>query len=436
MNLAHKSTYIFAINWVLFGIYLLTNIFIVRWLGAEGKGTIALLSATITILASLGHLGIPAAAIYYLRNGTYNERTLCAHFFVVTVIVSVLAGALIWTGKETFAFLFLTGIDFSDRWIILMCIGLPNQLMANFLATLWLANENVLSYSLIQIGVALLGLAGTIYLVAILHMHVTGVLLATQLSQSVMLLVQLCMLFNTSREQKINWAPLTMLTLLKFGLKHYTGTLGAVFFKRANNFLLAYFIDAKAVGYYSVAMIPHEVILSIPRAANSLMAGRASSKEHAYAGPFVARSTCFIFWGMSAIAAITALLAPWIVAWMFGPDFAIALPSLYILLISAVLLGSTTSLQTYFLATARPGINGILSLSMGVINLIFSFLLIPKWNITGNAMGTLAGSLSGIILHVFLFHRFTKLALSNLYKFKLCDIHLFNRKKMAESGTQ
>lgn len=407
-SLARKGANVFATNWVLMPLQLATGVLVVRSLGAEGKGVLVILTSSAALIAALGQLGLPTAGIYYLQSGKYGERTLLANYMVVVTMVSLLVTFFAVYGGDLFATAFLEGVDVDTAALSLALASVPVLMINAYISTLLLAKGDSWQYAQLTIGANLLSLLLTIGLVIVLHWGVAGALLATLLAQGFMLAPRLWVLYRSTRGQP--WRPgLAVLSaMLHFGLKHYAGTVSSLVFKRSSSFLVAYYLNVQAVGYFSVAVTAQETILSIPRAVNTLLHG-AATRQAAGSAMLVARATRTILWLMLVACCALALVSPWLVPLLYGPDFAQAVPPLWIMLASAVLLGFASNIQAYFTSIARPGLSGGFVTIGGLTSLLLSFWLIPTAGIVGAALAIFFGALVTAILDLVWFVRLSRM---------------------------
>lgn len=429
MNLRRKGAGVLLANWIVIPVHLLSGIVVIRFAGAEARGTLIILTTLVAILATLGQFGFPTSGTYYLRQRIYGERTLVVNYLVVVIGVTVLSGALMLAGYGFFDRVFLQGAGDAGPLILLAMCGLPMMMFSNFVAALLLAAGEVRVYSSLMVIPALSGLLMTIVFVAVFDLGVTGALLATVLSLAVAVVVAgLPMLRRTSGEAP-EVTRKTMGDLMRFGLRYYGVTVSFQIFKRGDNFLLAYFLDLTAVAYYSVGVSLYELILSLPRAVSGLVTGETAARAKESAGEFVARASRGVIWVMVAAALVLAPLSYLVIPPVYGEGFAEARTPALILLASGVLFGFTLNLQSYFTGIGRPGLNALLSLPVGVLNLVLSVILIPREGIVGNAVATLLASAFSCALFLFWFRRLSLTPLrSTLFPPPFALLHSIKRR--------
>ena len=410
MSLARKGASVFLTNWFLLPFQIILSILIIRAIGADGKGVLALLTATVNLLATLGQLGLPVAAVYFARRNMYTERTLLINYSVAMVVVSLAIGVLAVVTQDLFIATFLKGSQVTADLIYLALASLPCLLLIAFISNLHLANGRTRQYAQINIGMNGLTVVLTFVLVILFGRGISGALTASLVSSLVFTIWAIRSVLAATPQQTsvLSWHVLK--EMFKFGAAQYVGSLGAQMFKRLDSFLLALFLDVSAVGYYSVAVTGYELTLSIPRALNALLAGETSSRQETQAALLVAQTTRTVLWLTIGIVTFVAALSPWLIPLVYGPDFTQSVLPLVILLAASVLLGVASHLQTYFVGIGRPGLNGTFTLIAGLANLGFSLWLIPVAGIVGNAVATLLGAVISALLHLFWFYRLSRLS--------------------------
>jgi O-antigen/teichoic acid export membrane protein len=415
VDLRRKGAGVLGANWVGVVLGLVSSVVVVRLLGAEGRGTLVLLTTLVLILATLGQFGFLASGMYYLRKGIYGERTLIANYFVVIVVISTVCGASVLAGSGAFRRIFFEGASVSGGLVLLAICMLPLMMFANFVAALLLAKGQTRAYGSLTVIPAVAGLVLTLAFVAGVKWGVAGALLAMVLSRVLAALIGGIPMLRATRGQETELSRRTMSDLSRFGLKYYGVTLGFQIFKRGDNFLLAYFLDVQAVAYYSIGVNLYEVILSLPRAIGGLLAGEAAGGPEQKAGAMVARASRGVVWLMATGALVLGFASYWLIPPVYGADFDQARAPALILLASAVLLGFAFNLQNYFIGVGRPGIIAILALVAGAANLVLSIVLIPPAGIVGNALATLLGSALALALVLYWFRRLAGVPIRSTY---------------------
>lgn len=405
MSLLRKSLEVFTANWVRYPLGLLANVIVIRVIGAEGKGVVVLLMSVAGVLSALGHLGMPAAAIYYLRKKVYAEGELIVNFLIVVFIFSLLMSALFWLGGNWFYGLFFEHIDVHPWLIWLTFATIPVTMVINFITSILLGAGLSRLYAGLVVGKSVLYIVAVVLLVVLMPFGIAGAIAATILAQLIALIPVFFRLIKLSplEVRKINRRCIS--DMFGFGIRHYPSVLAAILFNHGGNFLLGLLMNVQSVGYYSVAVSAYNLVISIPRAVNTLLTGEATARMRRDSALFVARSSRNIFTVMFLTVIALSITSPWWVPFLYGDDFSRAVMPVIMLSTAALLAGVSSSVQTYFFSINRPGLNSILNLLTAIVALGMAPFLISFAEINGMAVSVLTARFVGVVLILFVFQR-------------------------------
>lgn len=411
MSLARKGLRVFATNWGVFLVRFVAGVVIVRLLGAEGRGTVVILTLGVGLLATVGQFGLPNAAAFLLGKERFGFASLLAAFLVWTVLFSAVVAAGVFAARDFVWRTFFEGVALSPDLLLLTGLWLPATMAGNFVGYLHLSAGRTAAYAWQTLGVGLTGAGSTIVVVTFFGGGVTGAIWCAVLAQ-----VLIAGAATVAGLRRGSWrAPGIWAQLLPLGAQNFAGTVGALVFKRLDNFILAYFWGPAAVGYYSVGSMANESLLSIPRSIGGLLTGKASSQDGAAAAVSVARATQAVFWILLACALGLIAGAPWVVPFIYGADFTAAVVPVQILAVSAVCLGTTIALNPYFIGVGRALLTSTLLLAGGAVATAAAFAWVPAHGPTGSAWAALAGSAVLLLLTVRAFGRLSGVGAGALF---------------------
>ena len=422
MSLVRKSLEIFTTNWLQYPLGLIANVIVIRSIGAEGKGVAVLLISTVTILSALGHLGAPAAAIYYLRKNIYTREKLISNFLVLVLGVCLLVTVIFLFFGRWYLQFFFQEIPVSP-WLMWMSLtGVPIIMLFNFFNAILLGSglsrlyiKFVLLKSFIHITIILL-------FVIAFPLGITGAVLATIVS----LLVPMVLVFRRLVKEssgsfwQINSKCIS--DMINFGIRQHPSTIGAIFFNYGSNLLLSIFLDVKSVGYYSVASTAYNAVISIPRSINTLLLGETTSREPHQASALAAKATRNVAAAMAMVVITLSSVSPWLIPFMYGADFSLAVIPVILLLISAMLAGASSAIQTYFSSINRPGLSSFFNLTSVAVVLCFASFLIRIAGISGMGIAVLTGRFVGLTLGLIWFRRLTDINIASVILLNSKDI--------------
>jgi O-antigen/teichoic acid export membrane protein len=389
LRLAKQAVGVFFSNWLVVPLQFATGVVIVRTLGAEGKGVVVLFTTGIMLLAAIGGFGLPQAAAFLIRREPgQDRRLLCNYLLVVAGFTALVAVGMLWM-QDVLWNLFFEGTGAPPVIVQIACATLPLNMITNYTANMALARGQVAAYSRQIVGLSLLSAIGTLVTLMVTRIGLIGAIGSLFTAHLLVALVVLTRELSNAEGGPVRFDAGVFRAMIRYGVQNYLVSLSALVFKRIDNFLIQFFLGTAAVGYYSVARMPYEMLLGIPRAATGLVAGEAAGSSREDAATMVAKASGFVHLLMAGSVVVGAGLAVWLVPLIFGADFAVVIPSLLILLPAALFFGCALILQTYFSGIGQPEINARYTFVAGLLSVLLAVTLIPLMGMNGNALATL-----------------------------------------------
>lgn len=392
-SLARKGASVFASNWVVLPFQFLAGVLAVRVLGAEGKGTLSLIIAGLNLLSAIGQFGMPNAATFLLRQGRGDARALLLRFGWVVAAFTLAVGLLALLLGKTASLLVFGEVLITGPLAAAAFACLPAMMVTAFLGSLYLAQGDARAYSGQVVLLAIANLTGTLVLVVVLRWGVLGGVLALGVGHLLAALAGVGGVLARGRNAAGVMSPGLFGEMLSLGCQNYLVSIGTLVFKRVDLFLIQGMLGTSAVGYYSVARVPFDSLLTIPRAVNGMLAGEASGAGREEAGALVAMVVRNVVWIMICVTLPAAIFAPIIVPLFYGADFSASVAPMILLLVASVFMGGAGSLQTFFVGIGKPVVNARATLVSGLVAVVGSALLMPAAGLLGAAMGALGGML-------------------------------------------
>lgn len=187
---------------------------------------------------------------------------------------------------------------------------------------------------------------------------------------------------------------------LRFGGMTHAGNVLALLTYRLDILLVNYFAGQALAGLYAVALRLAENLGAVSQASSTVLfptfAAMASQRT---AQRQVTRiMACGVMLITLLTSTVVAIIARPLVAFLFGEAFTSAVPAFLILLPGVVALSGARVLANDSAARGKPGLNLLLAGFGLVVNMLANSVLIPRYGISGAAMGsTLAYSLDLVI---------------------------------------
>lgn len=366
-----------------------------RWLGAAGRGQLAMLVSASQISAMLIGLGLPGAISFYAASTPKSIPLLARRELGLIGTVAVLVGVALIVNRLAAFYDLLIGMEV---WFALYTVGNVAQpaFASLTLATGRVAVSNlttVLAAAGSTIALGALALFGAPGLGGAFGSLATATLVGAALGVAT---IGADGGLGTTRERAPSWG--SQLRVAGFGF--VSNVLGLLMF-RADVFLVAAFAGGDhGAGLYSIGVLAAEILVRVPNWTATVLAPTVSANPESGS-----RTTVALFWGsllFVAVATLPILLLPdtmrWLLGAAVGPEFSDSYPVLVAMVPRIVAQAGGAIL---FGNLAGRGYSAYHPLACGTglgLMVAADFLLIPRFGVVGAAVGSGIGYLAATIV--------------------------------------
>jgi len=407
------------ISWILIGsvvnlsIGFLLSIFLARWLGVADLGLYRMVITIQGIAGLFTAFGIPGALTKYVAEYKNDINKLSQ------IITSGITSQLIFGMATSILLCALSGILASifsmpqlAHLLRILAIAFPfTSLFQSLIGSLnGLREMRTYAYLVIsQTALMILFIA----ILTSLGLGVQGVVFGIVLS-----MIGGCIggLYISRRLLSLNFRGYTQNAkrLISFGSLMFGANALSVIATYTDVILIGYFLMAKDIGYYSIAIILSNLLLSLPQAIQMITypatAEYWSQNNSAALQRVIDKSMKYSACILLPVGLGIGFFAKEIVTLLYGQDFIPAALPLCVLLIARVIRGSTAvPIGGSFSGIGRPDLAlKIDAISVGT-NVVLNALLIPRFGIMGAAIATTTSLLLGNMIFFALIPRVMKL---------------------------
>lgn len=393
-----KDTAVTIITNVLtFVLSLGTSIILARLLGPEGRGIYAMATLLPSLIVTFVHLGIGPATVYYVAQSRYSQREILGSNVLLALIIGIVG-----LGVGLIITLFFREALFPNipyRYLVIALGIIPLNLLFWYLRYILLGAQRLKEYNLIDVLQSLLFLVLVALTLWELDMGVTGALLAMIV---VWFLTDAILFFWTQRQTggitlKLN------ITYLKdagmYGIQaHLANILGFLNY-RVDMFLVNWFLNPAAVGFYSISVGLAEKLWLISQAASVVLFPRvAAETDELRRKEFTPLVTRTVFWGTALAALLLFFLIHYVIVFLYSEEFLPAVRPLQILLPGIVALSVWRLLANDLAGRGKPMLNTYITGVAVIVNLGLNFFLIPRYSIEGAAWASTASYSIALII--------------------------------------
>lgn len=400
----------FDVGWVFFAsvVSLLIGfplkIILARWLGASDLGLYQMVVTVLAIAGLVSTLGIGVALTKYVAEDKKDKDKLSQIMtpgLLGPIILGLIAGISLYALSGMIAGIF--NMPELAHLLRIIAFTLPVSAFVGALVGILNGLREMKTYSFLAILSSLLSIIFIVVFVK-LGFGITGVIFGMLFSTIGAFIGGIYLSKNLLRLDIKNFIK-NAKKLVSFGGRVFVGNTLSRLIQQADIIMIGYFLAAKDVGYYSIAVGLASFFLLVPRAIATITYPATSEywseNNRTAIQRMVDKTTKYSAAILLPIGLGVGFFARDVVTGIYGEEFIYAVSPLWALLIGRVITGSIiTPIAGSIGATGRPQFNVMLNAITLVANIGLNFLLIPRYGILGAAIATTVS----FILWTILFH--------------------------------
>lgn len=355
-----------------------------RWLGPDGRGTLATLTTWVNTAALLAGLSLGTVAMQRLAGHRNSARfgavlhALALWALGLTLCAWLVMVLLRWGGGSA-----LFG-EVPDWALGLAFVMLPCLLWEGYANALLTTIERLRVFNLSLIAGRTLMLLGLLGLAWFDQVTLAGVLLVSIVGQCWIAFYSLPTLKAFAAEHGgVRFTSSENLALLHGGTRLHLNTVGSLALNMAGTLMIASMVGVREAGFFQLAQQLMSVLLVIPQSASLVLYGRQGELGPDGVWPLQRKMVCMIVVLTTGLGAIVALTAPYWLLWVAGPGYEAAVPLLLSLLPALVVLSFSSIMASQWIGRGFFLSASMLTLVVGAGNLAAAFVLIPLYGIMG-----------------------------------------------------
>lgn len=380
------------------GLNVIAGVFVARLLGREGRGELAAIQAFPMIVGAVGQLGLHEGVIFFGGRDRENVGRYVTSGFafvafagvpivllgaaIIPWFLSAQSGEVIWASQVYMLLLYTNAIHGIST-------GTARALHR---ISLW-NNLRLLSPAMWAVVVLFFMVNDVVSPVRV----AMGFLVTNTLLASVMVL-------SVRRYLRGHWIPDVSIwpRMLRYGLPVAAGATPKLLNERLDQLLIAGALPASELGVYAVAVSWSMLGILPAQAIASVALSKIASIEDRPAQVAVIRKSALASFGVSVIAvAGLGLATPFAIHWVFGEEFADAIPIAWIMLIAVFLKGNAQMLQVALMGVGRTFPSMWSQWSGLVLLLPAMLLLIPAYGVFGAAAALVVSAAATLLTSLF-----------------------------------
>ena len=359
------------------------SVIVARLLGAEGVGSLAVISVTVALAVQLGCLGLPSANTYFISQDRRNLPSVWSN----GLLFGLIGGTVIAAGIIVLTRLRPTLLGhISVSLITVAAFSIPFQLITLLGLNVFLGTGQIDRFNLMDAVAQLLLLLNAIVALALLGIGLYGLV---SLNTAVAVIVSVTILVMVSRTvqrmgKKVVKPDAQMFRrTIRYGIKSHIAAIAAMLILRGDLLIVDHFRGPKEAGVYAVATQMGSLLLLLPAIIATLLFPRVASEPDSQGGLTMkaTRHTAFIMF----FACLAAVPLSFALPLVYGAAFRDSTIQLLILLPGIYLVGIESVMVQHFSGLGFPVAIPTFWIIALACNLTLNLILIPFFGGTGAA---------------------------------------------------
>ncbi len=400
------------------------SVLIARALGPEGRGAYGLVVTTVSVLPLVVGFGLVHSIRYWAARGRVDRGSLVRTTTLLGAGLGALSGGIV-------AASWLAG---TPSWLVPEGLGAAGAvafaavLFAAVLRGFWtnfLAGLERYGYGTWGANAAMAAQVAVLFVLWRLDrvsLDAVIVALAVQFAAAALLFPALA----GSEIRAALRAPALprseVREMFRYGGWQYLSSLLMQTNMRINVFLLVALGGLHETGLYTAVLGPANFLQLVASPFNLVLTARTARRQDDPAFPArVAGALRLVTVLMLAIAVGAAAVAPVLLPWVFGEEFADAVLPFWLLLPGAIANSIVLAIAQYLQGAKRPDLNTRVSAVGAVLTVVLNALFIPFFGASGAALAYTLSFVAAGAFAVGAFLRVSELPLAELLRFRRAD---------------
>jgi stage V sporulation protein B len=359
-----------------------SSILLARWLGPSDRGLLAIMVQISSIVFALAAVGLPIAVIYFASRPNARTGAILVTNLAYGALLALVFVPLFWLLRGPIADTFAHGGG-GLAWVLAGALvpltfwdwTTHNQLIGKL-------RFGLFNVFLVLSKIAIV--AAVVVLVVWAGIGVTGGLIAIALGSVVMIAGSLPPLVG---EGGLVFDRSLLGSMMRYGGRVQVGTILQLLNYRLDVIILQFFRPLSAVGYYIVASILAELVITLANAFQSSVQPLVSHYEGDERQASTSTASLRHHGILAAAATLAnAVFAPLVIVFLYGPQYHAALLPLFILLPGMWFLGTGTVVAGDLRGRGRPGLSSAVAGAAVVVTVVLDVVLIPFFGVPAAAV--------------------------------------------------
>jgi O-antigen/teichoic acid export membrane protein len=425
MRLFRNTAWVLATSMAGLPLHFLASVVLARYLSVADRGLWGVCVTFIGLSTLLSEFGWGPATIYRLRRAGVAPRQV--------------ATASLWVGLAIGAAVVATALALEDFITARFMEGAPTRVFRLALAVvpvhlLWVIFASIargLDRFALQNGFQLFLDAGRLAAMALVLIAWNG---AIEEALYAYLVVQaiggIGLVVAVLRETGLDAAPRSVEVRegFSFGIRAYAARLAGQVHERVDIFMIAWFLPAEQVAFYSVAVALISQLKVLPEAIGRSLYPQLAGTAEERTGQLSARVSRHSFAWVVATALAAAVAGPFLIPLVYGSSYAASVLPFLVLLPGMALFTRYRVLSSYFASIGHQRPNVLIQVLTTLVNIALNLYWIPRHGILGAALASLVSYATAAVLITASFMRHSGVGVGETLVLRAGDLDPYRRR--------
>lgn len=404
MTLAKESAQTLLFQVSAFALNVVTGMIVIRMLGPEAYGMVALFFIYPNLFYKIGHLTIGLGIVHNVGRGKYTIEEFSGSAFLLALAVG-LASYLTFLTTLPFGEIIYKGLNRALLSITMLLV--PCFLIVYYFSSILQSTLHIKEYNWLNQFPAFFTLPVIIIIALLWHIDVLTIVFVTV---AVGIGAALTSLYFVRRISSTGWKVNTDLIkdLLRDGVKVHPYAIATFMYGQINIVILNYYLDPAQVGYYVLANNIANLVLFLSVSVETSLYPRVSLETTENAAVLTAGACRKVFFATLLTGSVMGILAYYLILIYAGEQFLSSTTPLRILLLGLVVSVVSKMVSAFWVRKGWFIQLSLMSSSAAIINLALNLSLIPLLGIKGAALANTLTYLYTALLAVVLYFTYVE----------------------------
>jgi len=355
------------------------NVFVTRFLGAEGRGKYSIVMNIVMILSLIFGEGLRRGNVIFVGRSKANISRVVARTLIYTLVLVLFFLPLVYYKNLVLVNLLKINFDLISLALYLAAI----LIFWRALQSIFLGIEDYNKFNIIQLAYTSLFFTFNVIVIYFVKAGLTEIILSFFLSSVIVSVISLFWIKQIKSASKNEKSESDSKGII---IKATLASIFGYLLLKGDIFLVNYFTNNTNTGIYSITLVITDLFQKLPLILGPIVIARSVNKEEKKEVLNIAKmSRVLVLMNFLAILFII-LFGREVISILFSNQFDLSFELLIYILPALLIFSSGHIINAFFMGQGFPFIVILNSLLFSIINIIMNIIFIPKFGVVAAAI--------------------------------------------------